>query len=569
MATDSNTPNNAFATNGGGAAFGNPNITRQAAISGATQVGPNAGAGRGFVNPAVVDPNSAPPKAPAAVTNTNEVFSGLTTALNAYQQRLVKEKKYEYPDNYIIEFAPTDLQNSTLKKPGDTDNSKVAFQTTTAANQIDPKTNSVDFNSRIWQVTAGTQIVQFIDQVIRSSSYITDQQLVQVEPDGTQTPNKSSSTKSTAWYKISVQAKQLQYDNLRNDHAYEMKYIVSPYGINQAASPFFPDSKYRGSHKSYNYWFTGLNSQIINFEQEYNNLYRLVISGIGNNIVKSARVDYRDQFRRTALATSGQHTQGADGYVNEPGDNLADFLYSPTDQAKCKIKILGDPAWMQQGEVGAGVGAPANFSFQPFNADGGINYDSQQIVFDISFNRPVDYNLNTGIMNVNSQNVNINGQSLPQENFTYTAIKCKNIFSRGRFEQEVEGRLLIEFNKSANAPTAQITEGRSSAAFAAPDPRRVDLATNQYATPATSSRASQTGTADNPWAGSLPNITNTNPTATITSKQAPASPTPLPAADPAAPDSSGDINSDNGQTQVDQTYGAYDFTINQYMDKEA
>lgn len=566
MASDPNTPNNAFASNGGGAAFGNPSITRQAAISGATQAGTGAGAGRGFVNPSTSGTTQAPPNATAAVTNTNEVFSGLVSALNTYQQRLVKQTKAQYPDVYVIEFAPADMQNSTLKKPDNSDTTKVAFATPTAANKINTKTDSVDFNSRIWQVTAGTQVVQFIDQVIRSSSYITNQQTVQVAADGTTTPSQVASTSGTAWYKITVQAKQLQYDNIRRDHAYELKYIVAPYAINQAASNFFPDSKYRGSHKSYNYWFTGLNTQILSFEQEYNNLYRLVISGIGNNVIQSSTVDFRgrDQFRKTSLATSAQHTQGADGYVNEPGDNLADFLYSPSDQAHCKIKILGDPAWMQQGEVGSGVGPSSAFNFQPFNADGGINYDSQQIVFDISFNRPVDYDFNTGLMNVNAQNVTINGQSLPQENFTYTAIKCKNLFSKGRFEQEIEGRLLIEFNKNPSATAEQLANGR-------PVGDQIASSANQ-----TLATAARTGvTLNNTSAGggrgfvNPANAFNNNPTSTQTSNQAPANPQPLPAADPAAPDSTGDINSDNGQTPEDQVFGDNNTDANQFMDKEA
>ena len=555
MASDPNTPNNAFASNGGGAAFGNPNITRQAQLStsGATTVGTGAGAGRGFVNPAVVDPNSAPPNAASAATKTNEVFNGLVTALNSYQQDLVKQKKYQYPDVYEIQFAPADLANSLVKKPGELDKTKTAMQSnSTAKNVIDPNTNAVDVNSRGWQVTAGTQIVQLIDQIMRSSSYITNQQLQQVNSDGIATPNQNNTSGNTAWYKISVAAQQLQYDNLRHDHAYHMTYTITPYAINQAASDFFPNSQYRGSHKSYNYWFTGLNSQILHFEQEYNNLYRLVISGIAPDIKRNSTVDFRDQFRRTALAASGIHTQGADGYTNEPADNLADFLYSPTDQAKCHLRIVGDPAWMQQGEVGAGIGPATNFSFQPFNADGGINYDSQQIVFDISWNRPVDYDLSTGIMNVNANN---NQYGQPQDNLTYTAIKCKNIFSRGRFEQEIEGRQLIEFNKTQQSTADQIANGRnsdagagqSSSAFAAGDPRRVDLARTG------GGASSSAFAAIDPRRLDL--NSGNNPTSTVTNQVAPSNAGTQPAAPPDPPTSTGGIGSTNGDTPADQIAG--------------
>jgi hypothetical protein len=139
-------------------------------------------------------------------------------------------------------------------------------------------------------------------------------------------------------------------------------------------------------------------------------------------------------------------------------------LYSPTDQAKAKLRIVGDPAWMQQGEVAGGVSA-RNFNFDPFNSDGTINYDSQEVVFDISWNQPADYDLDTGLMDLKRTGIKPDGtySTQPQLNFTYTAIKCKNIFSKGRFEQDIEGRLLIEFEKnpasadagrpSSNAPT--------------------------------------------------------------------------------------------------------------------
>jgi len=157
------------------------------------------------------------------------------------------------------------------------------------------------------------------------------------------------------------------------------------------------------------------------------------------------------------MATSENHAQGAKNYTNEPGDNAASFLYDPMSLANVKLRIVGDPAWMQQGEVGLGQVA-RNFNFSPFLPDGSINYDSQAIMFDISFNQPTDYDFNTGVVNVNAHN---SSSGLPQEHYTYTATRCKSIFSKGRFEQELEGKLLIEYNQN---PTTN--NGRSTASVA-------------------------------------------------------------------------------------------------------
>ena len=409
---------------------------------------------------------SAPAKASAAPSKSNDVFTGLAEALNTFQRRLADPKdpkrKYEVADEYVFEFAPQTLGDATLKRQGTTDKSKTPMQKQTPAG-LSPATNSVNSKASTIPVSAGMQIIQFIDQIMRSSSYITDQQLYIVDPVTQETkPNPNPPGGTVAWYKVSVKAEQLAYDAKRRDHAYRMTYIISPYAINSLPSDWFPTTRYRGSHKSYNYWFTGANTQIINFEQEYNNLYRLVISGL-DVPAQRARTDFRDQQRRTYLPASENAAKGADGYTNEAGDNASSYLYSPSDQAKARLRIVGDPAWMQQGEVSAGISA-SNFNFSPFNDDGTINYDSQEVVFDISWNAPADYDFNTGLVDLNRSNYKPDGSysTQPQNNFTYTAIKCKNIFSKGRFEQELEGRLLVEFEKNKQPTDAGRPTGNNA-----------------------------------------------------------------------------------------------------------
>lgn len=494
-----------------------------------TPLSQREGGWAGSAAAAVASTGAAPSVATGAPTATDKVFTGLCEALNAHQQYLVKTGKAKIADVYSIQFTSTgNLGAFQVVKPGQTDLSNTATTNpTTASAKLDPDKQQVNNNSQIWQVSAGTQIIQLIDQIMRSSSYITGQQNSQTNPVydpvtglQKQTPNANAGAGTTAWYKVTLQAKDLGYDSIRKDHAYSMTFIIAPYAITQMASQYFPDSRYRGSHKSYNYWFTGLNTQILNFEQEYNNYYRITLTGTGQNLAKNTTHDFRDQYRRTYMATSENRGQGQSGYTNEAADSGASFLYSPTDQAKVNLKIIGDPAWMQQGEVGLGMVANA-FNFNPFLADGTINYDSQEIVFDVNFNAPQDYNFNTGIVNVNAKN----GQ--PQENFTYTATRCKNVFSKGRFEQHLEGRLLIEFSKATGTPSAIASNGRD----------------NKPAVPLTSqvrdTKNSVVSAADE----RNPELWNDG-TAALSEEEIQAQdnpPTPEPASAPGAPTSSGDI----------------------------
>jgi hypothetical protein len=334
------------------------------------------------------------------------------------------------------------------------------MQNNNTAKKLDNKENSVNRSARTWPVPAGTQIIKVIDDVIRNSSYITDQQNVEISSTQdpvtglqTQKINAKAGTGNMLWYKISVNVKDLGYDTIIRDYAYRMSFIITPYAVAQMISQYFPDSRYRGVHKAYNYWFTGANTQILNYEQSYNNAYRLALSGIGADTQKKVRTDFRDQNRFVYTATSSDQSTGAKNYANDPGNQAATFLYDPRSLSTVKMTIIGDPAWLQQGEIGLGVNA-RTFDFRPFGADGSINFDSQTPMFSVAFNTPADYDFATGLVNVNANN----RAGKPQEYYTFQAIECKSIFSKGRFTQELQGKLLAE--KQAQPP---VSNGRSVA----------------------------------------------------------------------------------------------------------
>ena len=444
VAENGSTRDKAAVASGRIVATGNQSLTNQGVRAGATQVPTPA------TPPAAAAPAAPPPKANAA-NSKNPSFTGLCEALNTHQRSLVP-KIYEIADIYEIEFVLPEMAAAKVTKPGNTDYSATNMQQPTATgSQLNSATNSVETNTRSEPVQAGTQIVQFIDKVMRNSTYLSDQALyITDQVTGKQVPNANNKNGTMAWYKISVTATPLPgYDNLRHDHAYRMKFTISPYAINQIQSEYFPKAKFRGLHKNYNYWFSGQNMEILDFQQEYNNLYRVVMSGTNVPALTLQTSDPRMITRKTFMVASAQSSQGADKQANEVAANASDSLYSQSDQAKIKIKIVGDPAWLQQGEPAIGVSA-RTFNFAPFNADGCINYDAAQIAFAVSWNRPVDYNFNTGIADVTASNVQgsvaigVTAGSQPQESSVYTAVKVRSSFSKGRFEQEIEGRQLVE-----------------------------------------------------------------------------------------------------------------------------
>jgi hypothetical protein len=391
-------------------------------------------------------PDTLPPPPPNAATAPNPkltIRQGLMTALNQYQQDLVDRGTYTYPDTYSIEFINASLEQAKIQVKNPDKNRGSPPVKGTAADQKNPDKQSYDPTSRIISVTAGTQIVQFIDTVLRNSTYITDQALVRISEQTGKQESNGTPGQNIAWYKISLQAtpKPGKYDPKRNDYAYDIKYIVSIYKLSNLISNYFQVPKYNGVHKQYNYYFTGENTQVLSYEQTYNALYTATLSGgpgqLGGTVVN-------DAIKANFQPTSGESNQGAAGRVNEIGANAADYLYNPGDLANATLQIIGDPAWLQQGEAFATPGK-AGFSFNAFLPDGTINFESQQILFEILINTPDDYNLNTGIIDPNTRTTVFENQKRPgatRQSYVYQANECISEFSKGKFVQTLKGSLL-------------------------------------------------------------------------------------------------------------------------------
>lgn len=389
--------------------------------------------------------NTAPPKANAAPQK--EIVSGLVEALNGYQAELVKKGIYEEPDTYKIEIIDSVLKEAKVTPPGQVNLKQTAMTQAKTANETkNPATQKVNNNSKTQKIMAGTSVVQFLDQVVRSSDYIYKQQLKVYDPKTGELKPNGSPAETLAWYRIGIQAepKPGKYDRKRNDYAYDITYQISIYAVNDVKSDFFPTSKYRGPVKRYKYWFTGENTQILDFTQDYNYLYYIVQNSAAKprNVTSNAIELERAAFQ----PNSNQSSQGQDDdKVNEPGANAADYLYSPADQARVKLRILGDPAWIFQGELWSGIAGP-NFNYNAFLSDGTINQEGQEILFEVGWNSPVDYNLQTGLQDPNSAVYKSNlapgiaGQ--PTQNFVYKTVDVVSTFSRGRFEQELNGVLM-------------------------------------------------------------------------------------------------------------------------------
>ena len=198
---------------------------------------------------------------------------------------------------------------------------------------------------------------------------------------------------------------------------------------------------------------------MLDFQIDVNTNFFVTIGNDGKTPENQADAQFK--IKRTFQAQPGQSQQPGSDQAGIPAANLADRLYSPTDVAQTKVEIIGDPDWIQQSEV-----FYKGIDLSPFLADGSVNFDASEVLFEINFNPASDYDLGIGIMDV--RNHNQRNQSLfrpaPQKS-VFSAYKVDSRFSQGRFTQQLHGTI-IEFGLTAGntTPTGSAVSSAGTAA---------------------------------------------------------------------------------------------------------
>ena len=414
-----------------------------------------------------------PPKTNTAPTPKIISKSGLAAAMTEYSAQYVLDGKIKVADTYEIIFADgaEDIKNATIILPGSiVDQKQTSMSNTGNPNQtLNPNTDSIKITTRNWSITAGMQMSQVIELAIRNSSYIYNQGLtVNLESSDKEQANLKASGKPVQWYKINFQAVPIGYDSRTRDFAYHVIYIISKYEIPNFDSLYFPIGKFRGVHKRYPYWFTGLNTAIIDFSANFNAAYNMTISG-GPDVESAdaairARLssNTRDLIKYSVASRSTESSKGAEGRGNEAGANASEYLYAMDQPGGSTVKIIGDPAWIQQGSLCGGITAQ-DLSVSAFLPDGTINFDNMQVLFEVVWQRPEDYDLNTGLADPYARQNRQNGTpGEPIQTNVYQATKVLNEFRGGKFEQTITGLLyMIPIPESKKADLRDLEAGVS------------------------------------------------------------------------------------------------------------
>ena len=461
----------------------------------------------------------------AAQTSTNVPgrVEGLLTTINEHLSSLAavgqdsatpdvsdavsrKNRVYPIASEYYVEWQGDDadvkaLKTASIVSPSDTDKRTYAMsrastsEVSNAATEV--ATNPIT-TSRTLTFSKATSILKAIELIIKQSSYVEDalKVLQQNQIDRDSGIVEPGGTRTLKWYNISARVEVKDWDQSVNDFAYIITYIIRPYEIPSIATPLAAArTKYYGPHKKYEYWFTGKNSEMLSFEQTFNNAFF-------NTMFKTDATKDGGDVANKGNSMTDASTQGKVALSGNAAQNtIVTQLDDPAAYTAARIKILGDPDFLIQD-------SPASISelYGAFyGADGyTINATGGQVFIEVVFKEAVDYENSTGLLKVNNT-VQFwpyppEVQKILEGGVSYQVIGVKHLFSKGVFTQELETTInsfpnyksdaqisaaaaAAETSKNNTAATAARTgvnltaeAGASArAAFAAVDPRRTDL----------------------------------------------------------------------------------------------
>jgi hypothetical protein len=153
------------------------------------------------------------------------------------------------------------------------------------------------------------------------------------------------------------------------------------------------------------------------------------------------------------LKNTGPTPHGITGTVNDnsaftntnKGGQIIEFLrsnlYSPADTAVATVKIIGDPDFLME-NMGYSL-TSGNLSNKFLNKNGSINPYGGQIFTEIIFKVAEDYNLDTGLLDVDKeQTIGFYSReeqaSIKNKGIIFRINSVTSNFSKGKFEQDLE-----------------------------------------------------------------------------------------------------------------------------------
>lgn len=443
-----------------------------------------------------------------SILNGQGNYSGLLTQLNKQQIDMEKAGQLKKANTYDIVFIGPEgnliSKSSIINLKADPDKTKQPVSTAKNLSQVNEQTaikSTPNSTTTTMVFKADTSILQCIQLAIKQSSYIQDALQTfytsETEPDQ-QTDSLNEVTgknRKLKYYNVSTNLNVLEYDTVLNDWVYAITYIVEPYEIPVVQAVGANGStSYYGPVKRYEYWYTGKNSEILSYEQSYDNLFMIAAvgaTGVNGDSTPASGDNVTPVTPNLRSNSPRQNTLGAQGEVE---NGITTFLTDPKSMAEAKITILGDPDFIMYPNSSKLITG----EYDPFYGSNGysINPNGGQVFIEIDFKEAIDYDNNTGVMSLNDKIMwfkyppNIQAVA---KGIIYLVVKVRSEFKGGKFTQVLDLKLFPMGANAGDGSQAFKENNRLPATSlrmnAASDPRSL---TNQGGQPTTSSTGLKT-----------------------------------------------------------------------------
>ena len=317
------------------------------------------------------------------------------------------------------------------------------------------------------------------------------------------------------WWRIDTQVFMLDSDNnISETGSYPriIVYRIIPFAVHTSKTTA-PGTAAKGIDtikkqiiKSYDYIYTGNNSEIVNFNIDFSVGFQNVLAA--SNISKSqivaeaAKNSTQDTEKKVALQgqaagapPSGQYgayqnmvkrdgtTTSFSGGTRYPGSPEAQVaaesfhkaMTNPNDMVVLELDIWGDPYWIVNSGMGNYTSKPV-LGLKDLCQDGSVNWQSSEVHTWVNFRSPIDINQTTGLYDFkalnNLQDLSLSSTAAPTIGFTglYCVNRVTSSFRQGQFRQTLKGYRLPQSENTKNIATdAQLQNAKTPATAAGGD----------------------------------------------------------------------------------------------------
>jgi hypothetical protein len=375
--------------------------------------------------------------------------------LNDEQAKQVADNRKKYPDVYKIVFdektkksimnaklvdswANYDKKVTTMNSPNRTNEGTVGRA---------QRAKTIDIDRIEISASGGKTVTQMIDNIITSSSFVTDalnqRNDGQIETDTYDNPNINK----IKWYTIAPKIKFLNRDPITNDWVREITYVIKEYWMPYLRSPYAPVTvPFYGAVKRYDYWYTGLNSEIQRLEFQYNNLFYMVIPYSTSQDFNAGNGGQGNVPQSTENGSNADTTGGKTNRYSEFNQNINAQIYNMGDNNEMTFSMLGDPDFLMSTLATTAVNK--SDIDQLFGPGYVVDPMGGEIFIEIVFRSAYDY-LEDGTLGLTNPVVfyQKNEQLRKEygiEGAIFMLTQCDSTFSRGSFTQQFTGILCDE-----------------------------------------------------------------------------------------------------------------------------